>query len=151
MSYQQAAFGILISVLVACSGRTGQPARTSSDSSTADSTETPSSQMPLQAMPMLPGFRAHLDSLAQRPAMMRGAMSAHRTEVKHLVAAMHSDMMGLGMHSDPAYEALADSVVKGSAALASAGGADFNRRVARHIDQLRRLTAAYETKTAAMR
>jgi hypothetical protein len=60
-------------------------------------------------------------------------------------------MMGLGMPSDPGYEALADSVVKGSLALGTAGGADLSRLVARHVAQLRRLTAVYETKTAGMK
>lgn len=132
--------------LTACSSkalRSGSP---------ADSTPpTAGSATELTAMKMLPAFRAHLDSVAAHPAMMRNSMADHQTEVKNLVNAMHSDMMGLGMHSDPAYEALADSVVKGSAGLASAGGAEFNRLVARHVDQMRRLTAVYETKTAAMR
>jgi len=100
---------------------------------------------------MLPAFRAHLDSVAQDPAMMRAAMPDHRAEVKELVDAMHSDMTMMGMHSDAAYEALADSVVEGSAALGTAGGADFNRQVARHVDQLRRLAATYETRTAGIR
>jgi len=99
----------------------------------------------------LPGFRAHLDTLAHTPAMMRDLMSLHQSQVRNLVVAMHSDMMALGMHSDGEYEALADSVVNGSRELGSASGADFNRRVARHIDQLRRLTAMYEAKTTGMR
>jgi len=64
---------------------------------------------------------------------------------------MHADMTRLGMHSDPAYEALADSVVQGSAALSTAGGAELQRLVSPHVDQVRRLSAVYETKVAAMR
>ena len=150
MSYQQVAVGVLSLVIVACSKAGAPGAR--NDSPVADSTAaSPKAGMELKAMPMLPGFRAHLDSLAHTPAMMRGAMSEHRAEVKHLVDAMHSDMMELGMPSDPGYMALADSVVKGSQELGSAGGADLNRLVARHVDQLRRLTAVYETKTAGMK
>ena len=151
MSYQQVAVGVLSLVIVACSDKAGaRGAR--NDSPAADSTAaSPRADGELKAMPMLPGFRAHLDSLAHTPAMMRGAMSQHRAEVKHLVDAMHSDMMGLGMPSDPGYEALADSVVKGSLELGSAGGANLNRLVARHVDQLRRLTDVYETKTAGMK
>ena len=151
MSYQQVAVGVLSLAIVACSGKAGVPGARN-DSPVADSTAaSPRAGMELKAMPMLPGFRAHLDSLAHTPAMMRGAMSEHRAEVKHLVDAMHSDMMGLGMPSDPGYEALADSVVKGSLELGSAGGADLNRLVTRHVEQLRRLTAVYETKTAGMK
>jgi hypothetical protein len=151
MSYQQVAVGVLFLVILACSNKAGAPAARN-DSPAADSTAAPPrAGMELKAMPMLPGFRAHLDSLAHTPAMMRGAMSEHRAEVKHLVDAMHSDMMGLGMPSDPGYEALADSVVKGSVALGTAGGADLSRLVARHVEQLRRLTSVYETKTAGMK
>ena len=151
MSYHQIAAGLLCLVLVGCSDKTGAATRTNG-SATADSAASPSSaRMELKAMPMLPGFRAHLDTLAHTPAMMRDLMSLHQSQVRNLVVAMHSDMMALGMHSDGEYEALADSVVNGSRELGSAAGADFNRRVARHIDQLRRLTAMYEAKTTGMR
>jgi hypothetical protein len=63
---------------------------------------------------------------------------------------MHADMMAAGMPSDPAYEALADSVVKGSVALSTAAGREFERLLAEHLDQTRRLTAVYESKTSAM-
>jgi hypothetical protein len=53
---------------------------------------------------MLPGLRAHVDSVTAHPAMIRSSMSQHQAEVKHVVSAMHADMMALGMHSDPAYE-----------------------------------------------
>jgi hypothetical protein len=102
-------------------------------------------------MPMLPAFRAHLDTLSHSHRMAPAAMSQHKSEVKHLVDAMHSDMVALGMAGDAAYDALADSVVKGSEQLGNAAGADFKRRLARHMDQLHRLTAVYESKTAAMK
>ncbi|MEO7138291.1 MAG: hypothetical protein ABI037_11295 [Gemmatimonadales bacterium] len=132
MNHKHIATGVLVLSLVACRDKAA-------------------AKMELKAMPMLPAFRAHLDSVAQHPAMMRAAMPEHRSEVKELVDAMRSDMTMMGMHSDAAYEALADSVVEGSAALGTAGGADFNRQVARHVDQLRRLAANYETKTAGVR
>jgi hypothetical protein len=151
MSYQQIAAGLMFLALVACSDKGGAAARTDG-SATADSIASPPPVgMELKAMPMLPGFRAHLDTLAHTPGMMRGLMSQHQANVRDLVAAMHSDMMALGVRSDAEYEALADSVVEGSRKLGSAAGADFNRRVARHIDQLRRLTAMYEAKTAGTR
>jgi hypothetical protein len=106
--------------------------------------------MQLKAMVMLPGFRAQLDSMAQHPAMMRSHLSQHQADVKHLVAAMHSDLMAMGTYSDPAYEALADSVVQGSAGLGTASGAQFNRLVASHVDQLRRLATAYQAKAAGI-
>ena len=104
----------------------------------------------LTAMAMLPAFRAHLDSVAAHPSMMRSSMPSHQAKVRALVDAMHTDMTAAGMHTDAAYEALADSVVKGSAALGTASGPELNRLIAEHVDQLRRLTAVYETKAAAM-
>jgi hypothetical protein len=52
------------------------------------------------------------------------------------------------MHSDPAYEALADSIVNASDRLATASGAELERLTAQHIDQVRRLADVYEAKTA---
>jgi hypothetical protein len=107
--------------------------------------------MKLEAMAMLPPVRAKLDSLARNPGMVRGAGSRYQAETKDVVDAMRADMTRLGMHSDPAYEALSDSVVAGSTALSTAGGAELERLVARHVDQMRRLSAVYETKVAGMR
>ncbi|MBA3445579.1 MAG: hypothetical protein H0T58_12110 [Gemmatimonadales bacterium] len=126
---------ILCLALAACGGDAAErPAETS-----------------LEAMTMLPVVRARLDSLTQRPSMMRDAGSRLKAETINVVDAMRADMTRLGMHSDPAYEALADSVVQGSAALSTAGGAELERLVARHVDQMRRLTGVYETKVAAMK
>ena len=93
MNHKHIATGVLVLSLAACRDKAA-------------------AGMELKAMPMLPAFRAHLDSVAQYPAMMRAAMPDHRSEVKELVDAMHSDMTMMGMHSDAAYEALADSVSK---------------------------------------
>ena len=127
---------MLAVTLGSCGGPTAKPADTA---------------MALEAMPMLPGIRASLDSLGQDPSMMRRAGSRLEAETRGVVDAIHSDMTRLGMHSDAAYEALADSVVRGSAALGTASGADLDRLVAQHVDQMRRLTAVYETKVAAMK
>jgi hypothetical protein len=146
MSYRNIALLLLVA---ACSKKKASGAGTS-DSAPAESTATHAA-MELKAMPMLPVVRAHLDSLVQKPAMLHARMGQHQAEVKHLVEAMHSDMMALGMPSDAAYESLADSVVRGSARLGTAGGTEFNRLVREHIDQMRRLAAIYETKTGAVR
>jgi hypothetical protein len=142
---------LLVAVLFigACKGA---PAHGSAPDSAAMSQSAPAAhpKPELTAMPMLPALRAHLDSVAAHPAMLRSSMSGHQAEVKAAVDAMHADMMAAGMQSDAAYEALADSVVKGSAALGTARGSDFDREVAQHVDQVRRLAAVYETKAAAM-
>jgi hypothetical protein len=152
MRYQQIAAGVLFSLLAACGDKAGAPARAAQYSARPDTASaSASSRTELKAMPMLPAFRAHLDTLSRAPKMAPAAKAQHMSEVKHLVDAMHSDMIALGMAGDAAYEALADSVVKGSEQLGNAAGADFKRRLARHMDQLHRLTAAYESKTASMK
>jgi hypothetical protein len=140
----------LVVAAAGCGGSKGGGESTPPDSSAVGSSGR-SSDVQLTAMPMLPGLRAHVDSVAAHPAMIRSSMSQHQAEVKHVVSAMHADMMALGMHSDPAYEALADSVVQGSTRLATAGGAGFSRLVMQHLDQIRRLASVYESETAQMK
>jgi hypothetical protein len=143
--------GTLLLALIACTSKSGTPPP-GNQSVTNDSAPAPQpAAMELKAKPMLRGFRAHLDTLAHSTRMRPAVMSQHMAEVKNLVEAIHSDMRAMGMPSDAAYEALADSVVRGSEALGTAGGADFKRRLSRHMDQLHRLTSVYETKIAAMR
>jgi hypothetical protein len=143
--------GTLFLALIACSSKSATPPA-SDGSATNDSAPAPQhAAMELKAKPMLPGFRAHLDTLAHSTRMAPSVMSRHMSEVKNLVNAIHSDMTEMGMPSDAAYEALADSVVQGAQALGTAGGADFKRRLSRHMDQLHRLTEVYETKIATMR
>ncbi len=116
-----------------------------------EATERPAAEMKLEAMTMLPAVRATLDSIARDPSMMGNAGSRYQAEAERVVEAMRADMTRLGMHSDPAYEALSDSVVRGSAALSTAAGAELESLVARHVDQMRRLSAVYETKVEAMK
>ena len=150
MSHQRIEGVILFLALASCGGKgVERPAATADSMPMAPGPSAAAAGMKLEAMRMLPAVRAELDSLARNPSMMRSAGSRYEAETRHVVDAMHADMTRLGMHSDPAYEALADSVVQGSAALSTAGGAKLERLVARHVDQLRRLSAVYETKVAA--
>jgi len=149
MIHQRIGSVILFLALASCGGKGDEKAAAAADSASA--APAPSAGMKLEAMAMLPAVRAHLDSLARNPSMMRRAGPQYEAKTKRLVNAMHADMARLGMHSDPAYEALADSVVAGSVALSTAGGAELERLVARHVDQLRRLSAVYETKVATMK
>jgi hypothetical protein len=149
MSARHVSETLLLAVL-ACTSKSTPGA--SNGSAANDSTPAPKpAAMELKAKPMLPGFRAHLDTLTHSTRMAPAMMSQHMSEVKNLVDAIHSDMIAMGMPSDAAYEALADSVVQGSQALGTASGADFKRRLSRHMDQLHRLTAVYETKMAGIR
>lgn len=152
MSHRRIESVLLFFALASCDGKTTERPAAAADSAPLMPAPAESGAgMKLEAMAMLPAVRAQLDSLARSPSMVRSAGSRYQAETKHVVDAMHADMTRLGMHSDPAYEALSDSVVQGSAALSTAGGAELGRLVARHVDQMRRLSAVYETKVAAMR
>jgi hypothetical protein len=137
----------LLLLLLACGGGAGERARSGSDSG-PPAPDASRSGIELQAMPMLPEIRAHLDSVATAPAMLHTAMPEHQAEMRRLVNAVHADMARLGMHSDPAYEALADSIVNASDRLATASGKELERLTAQHVDQVRRLADVYEAKTA---
>lgn len=103
----------------------------------------------LQARPMLPAMRAHLDSTSAGGALTTAAMPQHQLRVRNFVRATQADMQRLGMHSDPAYEALADSVIQGLEQLAGARASDVNRLTADHVDRVRRLASVYERMVAA--
>jgi hypothetical protein len=144
--------GVLLALVLASAGCGPAPAHDAARDTSAASSSGPASppRTPMTAMAMLPKLRAHLDSVAAHPAMLKRSMSGHRSEVEAVVDAMHADMTAVGMHSDAAYEALADSVVKGSATLETATGPAFDRMVKAHVDQVRRLAAAYESKVGTM-
>ena len=144
--------GVLFALVLAVASCGRSPSRdAASDSSSMRSSDSaPTAEASMTAMPMLPKLRAQLDSVAANPAMLKGSMSDHQAEVRAVVDAMHADMTAAGMHSDAAYEALADSVVKGSVALSTASGPDFDRMVTMHVDQMRRLAAVYESMVKGM-
>ncbi len=101
--------------------------------------------MAMMAAPMLPRVRAHLDSLASSTAAMHeAAMADHAAVMGGLLQAMQTDLMHMGMHSDAAYEALADSVVKDQAAIAAAPAAQQGELVRQHLDRVRRLMSVYD-------
>jgi hypothetical protein len=144
------ACGVTLFILLAGGGCKAPADRGTPADSTATSTVPAKARLSLSAMPMLPKVRAHLDEMDSHPAMMRDSMPSHETEMKDLVEAMRADMLAAGMHSDSAYESLADSVVQGAGALNAARGPQFERLVKQHVDQVRRLAAVYESKVAAM-
>ena len=105
--------------------------------------------MVMKAEPMLPAVRAHLDSLASAaPAMHDAAMAGHDSVMRGVLSAMRSDLMHMGMHSDSAYEALADSVVKDQAEIAGAPSARQPELLRQHLDRVRRLLSVYDVMVA---
>ncbi len=153
MSHQRIESVLLLLTLASCDGgkATERPAAAADSTPPTSAPSDSGAGMKLEAMAMLPAVRAKLDSLTRNPSMAGSPGSRYPAETRDVVDAMQADMTRLGMHSDPAYEALSDSVVQGSAALSAAGGAELEGLVARHVDQLRRLSAVYETKVAAMK
>jgi len=105
----------------------------------------------MQATPLIPAMSRHLDSVAATPAMLQQDPPDHAQRVHQLMAAMHADLMRIGVPSDPAYEALADSTVSDLKAMERASGAEYDRLAAAHIEHVRRLMAAYESKTGQRR
>lgn len=108
--------------------------------------------MQMNAMEMLPAYREHLDSLedmaAAADSMPRGMMmDVHARETREFVDAASGDLMRLGMHSDAAYEALADSVVEDLSRIQAASGNEAERLLRAHLERVRRLMSAYEGKT----
>jgi len=107
--------------------------------------------MERQAVAMLSAMRTHLDSTRSGAAMTEASLSQHRLRVRDFMRSAETDMKRLGMHSDPAYEALADSVLRGLEGLARAGGSDLERLTAEHVDRVRRLASVYERMVAVAR
>jgi hypothetical protein len=100
----------------------------------------------MQAASMIPAMTRHLDSVAAAPGMLHAAMPDHEQRLHALMAAMHDDMTHLGLPSDPAYEALADSTVADLGLMEKASGPEYDRLAAAHVEHVRRLMAAYEAK-----
>jgi len=100
----------------------------------------------MQAVSMIPAMTRHLDSVAAAPGMLHATMPDHEQRVHALMAAMHDDMTHLGLPSDPAYEALADSTVADLGLMEKASGPEYDRLAAAHVEHVRRLMAAYEAK-----
>ncbi len=99
----------------------------------------------LQATVLLPTVRKHLDSVQASPGLMQGQMAAHVALTETLLDAMQADMARLGLHSDPTYSALIDSVLQDVIDLPRASGEKLTELERAHLDRVRRLVAVYET------
>jgi hypothetical protein len=100
--------------------------------------------MAMMAAPLVPQVLANLDSLeSATPAIRDLALSHHDAALENLLRAMRTDLMHLGMHRDPEYQALADSVESGPAAIAAASLPDQAEMVRQHHQRGRRLLRLY--------
>ncbi len=80
--------------------------------------------------------------------MHDAAMVAHDSVMRGVLRAMRGDLMHMGMHSDSAYEALADSVVRDQGELAAAPAARQAELLRLHLDRVRRLLSVYDVMVA---
>ena len=136
-------------LLVLCLAACDTGAKPAAEKMPATGTLMAGDSMIMKAEPMLPGVRAHLDSLASATSAMRdAAMTAHDSVMRGVLRAMRADLMHMGMHSDSAYEALADSVVKDQADLAAAPAERQPELLRLHLDRVRRLLSVYDVMVA---
>lgn len=96
--------------------------------------------MAMMATPLIPETLARLDSLELADSTARAiAFSHHAALLSPLLKAIETDLMHMGMHRDPAYEALVDSVRADAAALVP-GPRDALRG---QVDRVRRMLSGY--------
>lgn len=101
--------------------------------------------MQMRSLSMLPGIRAHLDSLAAGSAAEAAAMlAAHDHMMARMLDAMGGDMAMMSMRADSAWSALADSVRRDLADLPSLAGGPLRARLRVHVERVRRLLALHE-------
>ncbi len=153
----QSIFPLALLLLAACD-RSSSGSPSSGGPPSRETSAQPESGLPVamdtmerQAVAMLSAMRTHLDSTRSGAAMTEASLSQHRLRVRDFMRSAETDMKRLGRHSDPAYEALADSVLRGLEGLARAGGSDLERLTAEHVDRVRRLASVYERMVAVAR
>ena len=101
--------------------------------------------MAMQGMQMMPGMRAHVDSMmGMSPERMRAMMATHQDLMSRMMDAMGSDMRGMNMPATPEWTALADSVRNDLADLPNLVGQALSDRMTAHADRVRRLLAMHE-------
>jgi outer membrane murein-binding lipoprotein Lpp len=100
---------------------------------------------------MMPGMRAHMDSMAQAsPEQMRSMMTSHQEMGSRMLDAMGADMRSMNMKSDAAWTALSDSVRSDLAELPGLHGAALKQRVQGHTDRVKRLMDRHEAMMGGM-
>ena len=101
--------------------------------------------MTMQGMQMMPGMRAHLDSMAvMRPEEMAATMARHQDRASRMMDAMGADMRGMNMQPDSAWTALADSLRQDMAELPSLSGEPLKSRMEAHIARMRRMMTMHQ-------
>lgn len=128
----------------ACAGERepGQAVGTQDDSG-MDGMAMPGMRMP--SVEMLPGMRAHLDSLRlARPAEIPALVPTHRTRAEALLKAVDQDMKDMSMVGDARWLALVDTVRTDLAAFPGLHGEALVLRMRAHGGRMRRLLELHE-------
>ncbi len=108
-------------------------------------------RMPMQGMEMMSMMRAHMDSVAHMsPEQMRAMMPQHEAMMSRMMDAMGSDMRGMRMEGDAAWNALADSVKRDLADLPSLEGKALAERMKAHAGRVTRLMATHKQMMKGM-
>ena len=103
------------------------------------------------SMGMMPGMRAHMDSMAQvSPEQMKSMMTSHQEMGSRMLDAMGADMRSMNMKSDAAWTALSDSVRNDLAELPGLSRSALKQRVQGHVGRVKRLMDRHEEMMTAM-
>lgn len=101
--------------------------------------------MPMQAMPMMSGMRAHMDSMRRMsPQQMQAMMAMHQGMMSRMMDGMGADMRGMRMSGGPEWAALTDSVKADLAELTNLRGQALAARMRAHADRVQRLLAMHQ-------
>lgn len=132
---------------VASCGGGDAPREAASDTGAAPAAQA-APAMEMRSLSLLPGMRAHLDSLAAASAGEAVALlAAHDQMMSRMLDAMGGDMAMMSMRADYAWTALADSVRRDLADLPALSGGPFRARLHVHVKRVRRLLALHEGMT----
>ena len=150
-------FVTLVFAIVAC----GERGAGSVDRSGTDAADTISGGMgnmgdghgsmaTMPSMAMMQAMRLHMDSMAALPPdQMQAMMATHQERTSAMLDAMGADMREMRMTSDPAWEALTDSVKRDLAELQGLSGKAAADRMRGHHARMGRLMDAHEEMMTA--
>jgi hypothetical protein len=102
-------------------------------------------RMTMPGMQMMPGMRAHMDSMRRMsPQQMQGMMATHQSMMSQMLDGMGSDMRGMNMPAGQEWTALSDSVKQDLADLPGLHGQELSTRMGAHADRVQRLMGMHE-------
>jgi len=101
--------------------------------------------MTMAGMDLLPGMRAHMDSVAAMPPTRMAAMvPAHEGLVTRMLDAMGADMRGMNMQPITAWTVLSDSLRRDLAEMPTLSGGRLTTHMQAHAVRIQRMMAMHE-------